>query len=326
MRPHVSAETLAKFRQGGLSPRRNARISAHLSRCSRCSRLNEDLGGVTALLASVHPPPMPDDLTGRIQAALASEAAKRVAVPAGSKPAAAAAGGGAAGPAGPAGNRGRRYRLAPGGSRRRGPGPFLPSTRPRFALGAMAAAALVVVAGVGVGMYEIVNAGSSHPSVSAAAPPGPRSASGRASAAAPVRGPALQYQRGGQNTTITPISSQTDFTASKLSTQVASQVSKYGSAGTRSGPMSVPGHSSAAAPGSQRFGSMVVSALQGCVDRIAAGEIVVLVEVARFQGSPATIIVTEVAQAAPQQIWVVGSGCSRSRSDVLHRSALSAAS
>jgi hypothetical protein len=323
MRPHVSAETLARFRQGGLSPRRCARISAHLSGCSRCSRLNEDLGSVTQLLASVHPPSMPDHLTSRIQAALASEAAKRVTVPAGSKQAAAAAGGGAAGPAGPAGFRGRRHRPAPGGSRRRGWRPFLPGTRPRLAMSAIAAAALVVVVGMGVGVYALMNSGSSSSGPPSAAS-GARPTSSSGSAAAPVRGPALQYRHSGQNTTITPISSHTDFTASKLSTQVAAQVSKYGPGGIQAGPMTAPETRSPAVR-SERLGTMLVSALQACVNRVAAGELVVLVEVARFQGSPATIIVTEVAQAAPQQIWVVGSGCSGSRSDVLHRSALSAA-
>ena len=73
------------------------------------------------------------------------------------------------------------------------------------------------------------------------------------------------------------------------------------------------------------FAKLAVSALQGCVNRIAAGDLVVLVEVARFQSSPATIIVTEATQSAPRQVWVVGTGCSASRSDVLRESALSTA-
>jgi Putative zinc-finger len=314
MRRHVSAVRLARFCQGDLSPRRRARIAAHLSRCSRCTRLSEDLGGVSTLLASVSPPPMPEHLTTRIQAALATEAARKVALPAGSKPAAAAAGGGAAGPAGPADGRGPRHELA-----RRGWRPRLPSMTPRVALGAVAAVAVVVV---GVGMYEVVSSSSSSPSSSsAAAPSGVRPASG--ASAQPTRGPALRYRHGAQNATITPISSGTDFTASKLSVQVAAQVSKYGPGSTVAGPMT---HSQAAPAGRPAtFAHMAVSALQGCVNRIAAGDLVVLVEIARYQGSPAAVIVTEVAQAAPQKVWVVGLGCSASRSDMLERSALSAA-
>src|SRR5260370_2241536 len=83
MTRHIGAETLARFRQGDLSPRRNARIRAHLGGCARCSDLNEDLAGVTTLLAGAQPPPIPEHLAARIQTALATEAARRVALTAG---------------------------------------------------------------------------------------------------------------------------------------------------------------------------------------------------------------------------------------------------
>ena len=319
MRPHVSAETLARYRQDDLSPRRSARISAHLSRCSRCSGLNEDLGGVTTLLASVLPPPVPDNLTARIQSALATEAARRVALPAGSKPAAAAAGRGAAGPAD---GGSPRHELVPGGSRRRGWHPRLPDMTPKFALSAVAAAAAVVV--LGVGMYEVVNSGPSpQPGSSAAAPGAAKPASG---SSAPTRGPALRYQRNTLQASITPVSTGMNFTPGRLSAQAASAVAKYGSGGTTAGPMSPATHAPLAATGHPAtFARLAVAALQGCVNRIAAGDLVVLVEVARFQGSPATIIVTEATGSAPRQVWVVGTGCSASRSDVLRESALSTA-
>ena len=318
MRPHVSAETLARFRQDDLSPRRGARISAHLSRCTRCSALNEDLGGVTTLLASVHPPAVPDNLTARIQSALATEAARRVALPAGSKPAAAAAGRGAAGPAD---GGGPRHELAPGDSRRRGWRPRLPDMTPKFALSAVAAAAAVVV--LGVGMYEVVNSGPSPSSSSAAGPSAAKPASGSSS---PTRGPALQYQRNTLEASITPVSTGMNFTPGRLSAQAASAVAKYGSGATTAGPMSPATHAPLAATGHPAtFARLAVAALQGCVNRIAAGDLVELVEVARFQGSPATIIVTEATEGGPRQVWVVGTGCSASRSDVLRQSALSTA-
>src|SRR5258708_35462998 len=86
MTRHVGAETLARFRQGDLSPRRNARIRAHLGGCARCSDLNEDLAGVTTLLAGAQPPPIPEHLAARIQTALATEAARRGALAAGGAP------------------------------------------------------------------------------------------------------------------------------------------------------------------------------------------------------------------------------------------------
>jgi hypothetical protein len=320
MRPHVSAETLARYRQGDLSPGRSARIGAHLSGCSRCSELNEDLGGVTTLLASVHPPPIPDDLTARIQSALATEAAKRLTVPAGSRTATVAAAG-AAGPEGPAGDRGPRGRSGAGGRRRRGLLGRLPAASPKFALGAVATVAAAVV--LGVGMFQIVQSGSSQPTGTAAGSSANRAAAGSAPA---TRGPALRYSRAGQQASVTPVSADTNFTAGRLSAQVASAMTRYGSGGALQGPMAEPETHSAQVPGqpAATFADRAVAALQACVNRIAAGDLVMLVEVARFQGSPATIIVTEVPGITPRQVWVVGPGCSASRSDVLRHSELSA--
>ncbi len=67
------------------------------------------------------------------------------------------------------------------------------------------------------------------------------------------------------------------------------------------------------------FADIPVMALRGCVGRIAAGSLVLLVDVAHYGGAPATIIVTEAAETGPMQIWVVGAGCSASDSDVLQR-------
>src|SRR5258708_1471312 len=151
MTRHVGAETLAAFRQGDLSPRRNSRIRAHLAGCARCSDLNEDLAGVTTLLAGAQPPPIPEHLTARIQTALATEAARRVVLTAGS--AGTAAGGtrtearqtgtepaGIAGPGAPEvsqDDRAPRHER-PGHGRRR---PRLPGLFSPVALRTMAAAA-----------------------------------------------------------------------------------------------------------------------------------------------------------------------------------------
>ena len=316
MRPHVSAETLARYQQGDLGPRRSSRIGAHLGGCSRCRDLNEDLGGVSTLLASVHPPPIPQDLTSRIQSALRTEAARRVALPAGSKPAAAAAGSGAAGPAGPAGGSGPRHELVPGGPPGRRRRIRMPDMTPKFALSA--AAAVVVVA-----MVVIVHSGSPPPSTSAAAPSAGKPASG---ASAATRGPALDYQRGVRVVSITPVSTGTNFTAGRLTAQVTAAMAKYGSSGATAGPMSPASHAPLSQAGhAATFARLNMAALQGCVNRIAAGGLVMLVEVARFQGAPATVIVTEVTAGGPRQVWVVGTGCSASRSDVLRQSALTSA-
>ena len=94
MTRHADAEALACYRHEDLSRRRASRIRAHLAGCARCRALDEDLAGVTALLADAQPPPMPEHLAARIQTALAAEAARRVVLPAQAASAAHGAGAG----------------------------------------------------------------------------------------------------------------------------------------------------------------------------------------------------------------------------------------
>src|SRR5262245_13740039 len=82
MTRHVDAETLARYRHEDLRRRRASRVRAHLAGCERCRALDEDLAGVTMLLADVQPPPIPEHLAARIQTALAAEAARRAVLPA----------------------------------------------------------------------------------------------------------------------------------------------------------------------------------------------------------------------------------------------------
>ena len=312
---HVSAETMAGFRQGELSPRRRSRISTHLAGCERCRTLDEDLAGVRTLLAGAQSPPIPDHLAARIQTALATEAASRVARPAGSEN-----GIGVPGPGLPA--RGQRWlpRL-----------PGLP--RSRVALGSLAAAAAVLVV-IG-GMYAMFGSRStgSGPSGTAAGAPAHRSASQSAGneigvpgpGGRPVSGPALQYQHSGSQDSVTPVTTGTNFTPGRLGTQVAAAVAKYGAGATSSSPLAgVRSPATAPAQRATTFGAIPVSLLQGCVDRIDAGELVLLVDVARYRGTPATVIVTSVTVVGPEQIWVVGTGCSGSRSDVLTHATMAA--
>jgi hypothetical protein len=309
MRPHVSAETMARYRQGDLNQRRTSHISTHLAGCDRCSTLNEDLGGVTTLLAGVHAPPMPEDLTARITSAIAAESAKR----------AAALGAGKAAVTG-APTAARQHRSP----RRSRP----PRIAPRTALGGLAAAAAVVL--VGGGIYEAVaHSGSTASTATSGAPSAAQHASraaanGPMASALPVFGPALKYQRSGRRDTITPITTSANFTPSGLSSQVTAEVKKYGAGFTKTGPNAQSSGqqgsaSPAAVPGEQTrtFADIPVASLRGCVNRIASGSLVLLVDVAHYRGAPATIIVTEAAKTGPMQIWVVGTGCSATSSDVL---------
>jgi hypothetical protein len=339
MRRHIDAETLARFRQGDLSPRQNARIRAHLAGCERCRDLNEDLAGVTTMLASAQPPPIPEHLTARIQTALATEAARRVALTAGAAAGNPAAGdplagntvtdaagiAGAQAPEPPQDGRSPR-RERPGHGRRR---PRLPRFSSPIALRAAAAAAAVVV--IAGGVYEVTqhagsSSSSSSPSSGAAAPRAAPAAGGARNsglAAGPsAAGPHLRYLHAGHQDTFTPITTSTDFTPTHLRSQVSSELAQHSSAIKQAGPSGVspnPDHSSAATQGGPpaTFGNTSFPTLEACVGRIAASEVVLLVEVAYYQNARATVIVTEVSAVTPEQVWVVGTGCSGTRSDVL---------
>jgi hypothetical protein len=138
----------------------------------------------------------------------------------------------------------------------------------------------------------------------------------------PASGPALRYQHAGRQASVTPITTDTDFTSGKLSSQVTAAVIRYGAGFPKTSPNVSPtsqsGRTPAALPSEHEamFGNLRVTVLRACVNRVAAGELVLLVDVARYNGTPATVIVTEAA-AGPLGIWVVGTGCSASRSDVL---------
>ena len=82
MTRHIRADKLAGYRAGDLGTRESARVRAHLDGCARCTAAADDLAAVSTFLASVPAPPMPDDITARIEAALAAEAASRAASPA----------------------------------------------------------------------------------------------------------------------------------------------------------------------------------------------------------------------------------------------------
>jgi hypothetical protein len=73
-----------------------------------------------------------------------------------------------------------------------------------------------------------------------------------------------------------------------------------------------------AAPKSARIGGVSVSELAGCLYRVAAGRKVLLANVARYLGSPATIIVLQSLTAADVfDVAIVGLSCSSSNPDVI---------
>jgi hypothetical protein len=74
---HPDIDVLAEFRAGLITGRRGARITAHLAGCDRCTALDDQLAGVSVLLASVPAPAMPDRVARQLDTVLAAEVAGR---------------------------------------------------------------------------------------------------------------------------------------------------------------------------------------------------------------------------------------------------------
>ncbi|MEO3765767.1 hypothetical protein [Streptomyces sp. B5E4] len=72
---HPEVEELADLAEGLASPARSQQLHHHLDECATCREIQEALDGVRGLLGSLpEPGPMPAEIAGRIDAALAAEA------------------------------------------------------------------------------------------------------------------------------------------------------------------------------------------------------------------------------------------------------------
>jgi hypothetical protein len=320
MSRHATLDELARLGADDLRPRKAAKVGRHLASCTQCTQLSNELTGVSTLLASAQFPAMPDTLSTRLDSALAAEAAQRV----------------AAEPATEAGRRDLPVRR-PEAGRARLPAGRLGTDRtgqrawwmPVPATRVLATAAAIVL--VGAGGYVIASRTGGSGSSSA-------TAAGGAAVPTPLGsqvsvGTRVTYRQDKSTESIQTVTAQTDYKPATLAGQAAAALSEARIDGVHASP--VNGVSSAynglatptASSGSLGFGSsssLAGSQLAGCIDRvIPTGQVVLLVEHARFDGSPATIIVTSPASAsglsAPKeaQIWAVGQSCSASKGDVL---------
>jgi hypothetical protein len=296
MRGHVNAEALALCREGLLGKRRTTRIEAHVSRCARCAEADAGLGALPALLALTTAAPMPAELTARLNGVIAAEAraaasrttgVARTGAPRTTGEPRATGAPGAAEPA----SGGRRPRGRPAVTRK---------------VLAFAAAAVVLVAGGG---YLLSRLPSPSPSESSAS-------SGAASAAGPASRAGANAAAG--DGALTVISSGTDYRPGQLAGQVAVVLAQYPiPAAGQPVPVPTRAAASSAAPSRQVQQPSRLAALPGCVARIAVGLRPRLVDEARYNGRPATIIVLPATAPGPAQVWVVGPACSGSRSDVI---------
>jgi hypothetical protein len=317
MNRHATLDELARLGVDDLRSRKAAKITRHLATCPQCTQRNDELSSVPALLSSVQFPEMPASLAIRIDSTLAAEAAQRV----------------AAEPATEAGRRdlpvrAARGRVRRGRDRQRTDRPGwkfpVPATR------VLATAAAIIV--VGFGGYAI----ASHSGVSSSSS---SVGSGHAAASGPLssqvsRGPSVTYRQNDSTRTIQTVTGTTDFQPATLADQVATAMSQAKMEGMPAGSAKSTGNiygslvptstSTSASTLGGPANTSAASQLTGCIDRVVKpGEVVLLVERAKFEGKSATIIVTAPASVSgtspPNQaeIWALGDACSATTSDVL---------
>jgi len=320
MRKHASLDDLALLDADALKPRKAAKVRTHLAHCGECSQHHAALGTVPTMLASVPYQSMPDNLSSRLDSALAAESAHRQA----SEP-------------GTEANRG----LLPERSRRSGirTGTGGGWRMPRLsgpALRALATAgAVAVVVGGGIGVATQLGGGSSGSASSSSA--------GRADVRPPANAPAGQpglakgaAVRYGHGRRIQEVTAGTNFVRAHLTAQVIAAIKSEKSSGfdmsslqgtpnspsAHAAPSASTAQTAAAglsAPDGSSNPSPSAGQLASCLDGLVPGQKVQLLEHAKFDGKPATIIVTAAPLGHPEHVFVVGNLCSASSSDVLLR-------
>ena len=295
---HVDANVLAELSAGLISGKRATRIHAHLAGCQQCARLSAGLTEIAALLASVPSPAMPESVTRQLQATLTREAAERSArVPA---PAQATSDGGPdrvlafrTGPARAGTVRGNTV-----GGRRGFTGPVAARV---FA----AAAAACVVAAGGYTVAQLTSGGSApssgHNQAGAVAGSG---ASSRP-AALPFIGLTPAHGSGGANVlSFKVINSDIDYQFATLSSQIKDELGHA----TALGPARSSGAKFLQAPSTQQY---------ACVMDVTGDIEPAMVDSARYNGRPATIIALAHVGNQLSQAWVVGPSCSADNPDIL---------
>lgn len=333
MRKHVSLEDIALLDADALSPRKAAKVRSHLAHCADCSQQRAALGAVPNMLASASSryEPMPENLSSRVDAALASESARRLASQPGSEAARGAL---------PAR---RKSGILPGAGR----GLRMPSLSGPTVRALATAGVVAVVVGGGVGIATQLGGTSASTSSAAgshAALRGPR--------VLPPHVPALTnvasvgYGHGSSARRIEEVSSSTNFTAANMKTTVNDAVraektnGDYSSSrlvGPSSSASSVPAVSdrsatispAAAAGLSQGIASSSGTAspsprqLAGCINEVVMpGQKLQLLERATFDSQPATIIVSAAPLGHPEHVWVVGNLCSSTEKNLLFQGTL----
>jgi hypothetical protein len=307
MSRHASLDDLASFIEGALKPRKTGRIAAHLAGCSMCTGHVQDLEQVPSMLANIAYPPIPDELSSRIELAIATESVTRVTVTSdGGGPVPAMAGADSA----VSGESSRRD-LPERRHRRERRGWRLPGLSSPLGGSLAAVGAAVVIAGGGYAIASHLSSPttSGQSSGSAAAPAKPTF---HAQAAGPANGPSVRIQEGGQVRSVPSVVTDTNFDPKHLQAQAeaalvtANTTRLRAAAGNVTSPLPLAGTATGSA-----------AQLSQCVSNIAAKRNVLLVDIANYQSKPATIIVVGTAPDGPGTIYAVGAKCTGSDKDIL---------
>ena len=329
MTRHVSAEKLARFRDGDLSRSAARRVTAHLARCPACRADADALAELPALLAGTELPRIPDHLAARIETALATESAQRAAA----APQRTAARHGAARRSGLP-----RWVVTDERARRRawrsGPAPRILATAAVVAV--LGGGGYALVSGLGGSSASSSGASNSRPLAGPPVAPAPRPSAGAGSSglrapavsngvrpgavSAPSFGPLEEYRHDGHAASFRPVRTSTDYLTAQLGQQAAATLAAVRS--SRPTAAGGTGRNTSAGDGTagarRGFSTATLARLPGCVARVAAGQSVLLVDLASFQGGPAIIIVTAPpGSATGTQVWAAGPDCSSSGADVL---------
>ena len=290
---HLDTDVLAEFRAGLITGRRGARITAHLAGCERCTELDDQLAGVSALLASVPAPAMPDSVARRLDTVLAAEVAQRDTA---QREAVLQ----------------DRAERADGDGARESPAPRRPGGNRGFRLLALRvlapAAAVVVLAAGGYGLSRINLGSSTGSSASAgsaaqgAVPSAAASAKSGGSVSAPEAGPkrgAVSRPQGISAAGITVVTGHAHLSRDGLGQQVRAALN---------------------VPPSARTTRAATSPERGCVLGLIGRQQLELVESVSFEGSPATLVVARTG--ARDTAWVAAPGCSATHRHVLDTTSL----
>jgi len=269
---------------------------------------------VSAMLSRIPVPPMPEQLTQRLQGVIAQEAARRSA--GATMPAVSEVKPGVGIEPCPAMIPGRPDLPPPERTRRRRV--RRPSMKawssPSLLRGLTAAAVLVVLVGGGfvltTGRGPVSRSTAGTPSTPKSVRNRPSSAIVGSAAATP-----LHYRHGKRLAYANAVTSRVNYTKASLPAGVRSEV-KNSAQVTGSSPEAVEGNSAPSASG--RLSGVTISHLESCLSSVATGNLVLLVDIAHYLGRPATIIVLKPVNDIFDVI-VVGQGCGTSGKNVITR-------